>query len=754
MAERSDSYLMSNQPGGAKPSFTMFKGIDQRPEGQTFVVDGFNVDFYDGAIGRRRGRQKLLVPGNTIPYRVWTNDGGTTWTDVTTNILPGGAGIVNPFAGANYNILIGCPYKFEGINVTITANMSTNVTLTTSRNIRNAGTIGFDGQWSSFSNTDNTTIAAFTMKKTGTVLWDSSTFVWDVGDTATDAANFQLVVDQQLFWVKLTTSGVGNCTISSIRIVPQGNASYSSATELSGLFEFVTRGGERTLVGSQDVPSRNVDASAANETDIRVFKYDLSTGEMISVRLPTRVRIKQVQGIKTSFVTFNGWLLGTTSAGVLWKYDGANNADYLEALPGMDAQMQVIGAQGYLNSTPLGTQLEIYHGKLMVTCCPDNPLGFYASITDGDINTVPQGASVGGPNVWPQNGIFKIPGREGDYVVGASVVNDRYVIFTRNNVWVYDETALRMTNGDVGCVATGSIQKVDQNVYFLSDRGVFVSDGVNTTCISEPVNKFLMERVNWRAAQLGAASAHNKRDGEYWLWLPINGDYTNSVAVIYNYIKQLWRISGGMYPWIRNNYNTSVAHSVTAACSAKTIDGKQMLISADINGILWQENITLDDDGYIYPAYAVLREFSSQGVGGEDYSTFREWYLDAKMDGAWVECYALNDGERFDQEIDRRYNGQTSKSEVIQKQFKLENAVDAGVGATFAPSPAAWSGTTHSAKQKKMKYSFGRSLTKMQPAIHWTPGSYGGGNYNNNATTALGLIRDVQFDVKKKAGGR
>jgi hypothetical protein len=776
---------MSNQ-SSVRPVYSMFNGMDSSPDATSLVVEGFNVDYYNGSIQRRKGRVRIFKPSNIVPSAAFSLIGATL-TNVIDVLTDGDntTGVVNPFQSSVSNcIYLGLPFIPNGLNITMSVPNSSTVIGMVILYFTRTSTL--DGQWNSlttgFSNlTDNTVISGRTLAQSGTVYWNSqligaSALPFDVGLPYTDYTNGLLTAGQvqqfnpELYWIKLQVLGtINTCTISEIRFTTSGNVGLLAAgtvgsysCELNSISEFYTRTGERFLVGMEDSPGMFNDTRSTASIEQKIFRYNLNTQEIIPIVIPAAARIRQGTLTKPRFASFNGWLIGATSAGYLWKYNGSESS-LLEAIPGMDVVLGIQGSGGYLNQPPKGTQLDIYHNRLMVTGNPSSPMTFWASAPDNDLATIPNYATVGGPNVWPLNGIFNIPGKEGDFIQSASVVSDRYIILTRNQIWAYDETSLRMTNGDIGCLAPGSVQRVDQSIYFLSDNGVFITDGVNSVNISQPINKFVKKYMNFRAASFSAVSVHNKSDNEYWLFIPVNGIPQNQVALIYNYVKQSWRLAGRYYPFMLDGTNSTiqggnyaVGVSTNATCASVGSDGKIITISSDELGQLFQENTGYDDDGYVFPAYAILKTLAP----GEDYEKFREWYVQATTDGVWLECVVLGENESFEQELGRRINGSVIqwKSEFVQKKLTLQNCVDAGTGYTF-DGFGLWGSDTHSNRPKKFKFSFGRNQTKIVPVLHWSGGLYGGtvggpGNYNSSPTGGYGRVDEVQFGITRKPGGR
>lgn len=754
---------MSNGAGKAELHYTGILGVEDRyaRAQPTNASMAFNLDFKDGIISRRLGRQQLLNTAFVRPARVlWYSS--STLTDATYTMTDGDnatVSITNPFA-ASGSLYIGLPHRFYGIKLYVSSAMSTVATMTVKTFNRSSASLG---TWTAVTIADGTNSGG-TLKQTGIVTWDWSNWSsWSSGaaNTAADSA-----FDQDLYWIQITTSTTGNGGLAQAQgsLIDRGGVSF--LPEANGMTEYVAQTGERTVAISSEIPGRYNDTLMALPVEPRAYLADLGRGDLVPLRIPQEFKVEGRPGIKTSLQVFNGWLIGTTSGGYLWRYkNGATAA--LETYPGMDAQNNVVGAQSYFLKTPRGTMLETYRNRLVIAGDPKAPMTFYLSIEDNNVSVIPASAPVGGPNVWPLRYSFTIPGKDGDRIVAISMINDRLVLFTRSQTWVYDDTSLRLINGDVGCVATGSVQKVENQVYFVSDLGVFTTDGANVVNVSGSIWNTLNSMMNWQSMN-GCTSAHDRTRGEYRVYVPINGEPQNQLCVVYDYINGAWSFAGGWYPFDTNARRdaNSVVMSVAASCQAEAADGRQVCLTCDTNGVLWQENKGVDDNGTIFPAYLVLPAVGFSGYAnvwglgaasaqsGEDFASFRDWYMNVAMDGSWLECMSLAEGERFDQELDRRFANVATNSEVVQKQAVIGNSVQANtVSPIYANSPA-WATTPNFAQPKKLKFSFGRSLTRMQPVIHWSPGQYVSGTYTTTPVGGRGSIYDLQVDVTKRRGAR
>lgn len=765
---------MSNPPQASKSIFAGWAGTEERPNvcDNTHVLEGFNVDFVEGKLQRRRGAQIISNPTQfrSNQYIYW--NGGST-TDVTTALTDGdtSTAVITSIFGsvATQALYIGCANRFTGIRLILSAFTSTtNGVLTVSYPQYVAGSAT---NWTTIpGQIDGTTLAGVgTLRQNGNVLWSSSIFsTWDAGipggagglNNPAGVSSNGVYFDPTLFWIRLTVNvNLTGANLAECYGVWIGADGISLLVGGDAITEFTTHAGDRLVVSVTETPNFQNDSQQAYPPEVRVVAYDLIRNMASPINIDLGAKATSSLFGNASFETFNGWLLGTTSAGYVWKYNGAISGA-LEAMPGNDYLNNVIGAKGYFARTPRGQFITSYHGKLIIAGSREAPLTFYNSLYDNDINNIPANATVGGPNCWPIDGALALPGKEGDYITGASVVNDRYVILTRSQVWTYDDSAIRLSNGDIGCLAPGSVQRIDQAIFFLSDQGVFMHDGINAVNISAPISRTLHNVVNWKAVPVSCSSAHYKRKGEYWLFVPINGEWQTQIALVYNYIARYWRVVGGWYPFDttarRNATALPLGYAFPATCQVRSADGRQALVSVDITGRIWQHDVGYDDNGFIYPAYAVLNRLSSYSRflamaasdAGEDYVSFREWYLTAEMDGSWLEGMALEDGERFDQELDRRLANVPTNSEVVQKQALIQNTVSANATELTFGTVAGWPVTPNWGQSKKLKLSFGRHVTKMQPVVHWPGGQYVTGTYTTGQVAARGGIYDIQVDGK------
>lgn len=146
---------------------------------------------------------------------------------------------------------------------------------------------------------------------------------------------------------------------------------------------------------------------------------------------------------------------------------------------------------------------------------------------------------------------FKIASGGADFIVGLQpFAEDALVVFARNSIHLIrgvgadlGNTSVQEITREVGCVARRSIVQVGNQVFFLSDNGVYgvaFEDLYNlrgaTTPLSEPINP-LMVRINKSYAANAVGVYHDNR---YYLAVPLDSSTVNNAILVYNFLNQGW----------------------------------------------------------------------------------------------------------------------------------------------------------------------------------------------------------------------
>jgi hypothetical protein len=145
---------------------------------------------------------------------------------------------------------------------------------------------------------------------------------------------------------------------------------------------------------------------------------------------------------------------------------------------------------------------------------------------------------------------FRIASGGADYVVALQpFAEDNLVVFNRNTIHIVagttniDQSQVRELTREVGCVARKSVVQVGNQIFFLSDNGVYsvdFGDLYNLRGASVPLSESIdpiIKRINTDAAENAVAIYHNNR---YYLAVPLDGSTENNAVLVYNFINQGW----------------------------------------------------------------------------------------------------------------------------------------------------------------------------------------------------------------------
>ena len=165
---------------------------------------------------------------------------------------------------------------------------------------------------------------------------------------------------------------------------------------------------------------------------------------------------------------------------------------------------------------------------------------------------------------------FKINVGDNDYIVGfAPFQEDKFLLFKRNSIYyayipppaitdtvngINDKSFVQTLTNQFGCVARRSIIFAGQQVFFLSDRGVYLLN--NTLDLKlvgdqKPLSDLIsdvIENINTQYAQNACGLFFNNR---YYLSIPLIDSVvaptTNNATLVYSLLNQAWE-SVDKYP--------------------------------------------------------------------------------------------------------------------------------------------------------------------------------------------------------------
>ncbi|MGZ6570470.1 MAG: hypothetical protein ACXVHB_05925 [Solirubrobacteraceae bacterium] len=108
--------------------------------------------------------------------------------------------------------------------------------------------------------------------------------------------------------------------------------------------------------------------------------------------------------------------------------------------------------------------------------------------------------------------LIKMDGDASDYGVGLALVRNGMLVFRRRSIWLLrgsttSNYALVPVTRDLGCVDARSIVESDQGVYFLSDRGLMLTNGVTVKNVSGGVEEDLTDAIQRQMGDILSRSA-------------------------------------------------------------------------------------------------------------------------------------------------------------------------------------------------------------------------------------------------------
>lgn len=147
---------------------------------------------------------------------------------------------------------------------------------------------------------------------------------------------------------------------------------------------------------------------------------------------------------------------------------------------------------------------------------------------------------------------YNAPGRTGGEIVAILPFSQsNLLIFNTDSVQVLGglfgtlaTVALGDVNGEIGCVAGGTVAAVGGDAFFLSSTGVYrvrqiVQDRLETAAeaVSEPIRPY-MKRINSAAIGQCLAAVHGRY---YWLAVPLDGATEPNAILRYDTLTKAWQ---------------------------------------------------------------------------------------------------------------------------------------------------------------------------------------------------------------------
>jgi hypothetical protein len=178
-------------------------------------------------------------------------------------------------------------------------------------------------------------------------------------------------------------------------------------------------------------------------------------------------------------------------------------------------------------STTIGKYSEYWDDRLWVADHSENVI-YYSALRSG--GGVPEEFDMVSRFVPVKRGV------QGDAIMAMKAYKDALYVFKRNDIYVIQKTiygyAAYHINSDLGCVADGCVDEVNDFLMFPSERGPEIYDGVKAydpEFATKVSRTFLSSSASYYRYM---SIVHNKEYNEAWLSIPdIN------TTIVWNYIK-------------------------------------------------------------------------------------------------------------------------------------------------------------------------------------------------------------------------
>jgi len=254
---------------------------------------------------------------------------------------------------------------------------------------------------------------------------------------------------------------------------------------ITGLYEFIKRDGTKKFITACDKLYYN--------------SQDDASATLIAGGLTFTVGSEGQNFM--SFVNFNNKTIGTNGVEAVWQYDGTT-------------------ASALAGSPPIAEQIAVFQNFVFLAGNSTYPYRLYFS-NDGNETT------------WTGTDYIDI----GDLtapITGLAVLFNTLYIFTRKGIYSlrgYDRDTFILDdiNSSVGCVAYKSIVKVDNNLVFWTDRGIYSFDGIQVHYISENI-QLIIEGLNYTRTDKIVAELYKAKNQ---IWFSVStGSNSNHNEVI------------------------------------------------------------------------------------------------------------------------------------------------------------------------------------------------------------------------------
>lgn len=206
---------------------------------------------------------------------------------------------------------------------------------------------------------------------------------------------------------------------------------------------------------------------------------------------------------------------------------------------------------------------------------------------------------------------------DGDKITGLATFQDSLVIFKERSIHqlTLDSSgtpSIALVTRSLGCVSHKSIENAENDVFFLSRRGVYVLGNEPQFFTAIRTNE-LSARVNPRIKLISEASLNLSSaiyfDYKYWLGVPEGGTTANNI---------LWTYDRRFLAWSKSEASSFNAESFTVLIDSS--NRERLLFASSSSAKVFEVTQAYNDNGSAIDAYWISKAFDNN-----DFDITKRW---------------------------------------------------------------------------------------------------------------------------------
>lgn len=198
------------------------------------------------------------------------------------------------------------------------------------------------------------------------------------------------------------------------------------------------------------------------------------------------------------------------------------------------------------NPIPIGKYIELHKERVWISGDNDSPNRLYFS---KDFDPYDWSTPTNEEDANKHGGFIDIPTWDGGRIIGIKNLYDDLMVFKNNNVFRIFGTypgnyeVSQVFASTKGGVVENSIASVENKVFWVTDEGIYIFNGVSTSPIHYKVKEYF-NRINTSYLDKIQGICHK---GKYILSLPIDSSVINNLVLEYTIDTDTWIAREGLY---------------------------------------------------------------------------------------------------------------------------------------------------------------------------------------------------------------